>query len=80
MKGAVLKTFEADGEFTLAKALLLFSTDACEFVGAFVPFDLVLFAMRLQNILDDVLQRVGSYQASGGARVDEESMDDFAFD
>ena len=45
-----------------------------------MPFDLVLFAMRLQNVLDDVLQRVGSYQASGGARVDEESMDDLAFD
>ena len=45
-----------------------------------MPFDLVMFAMRLQNVLDDVLQSVCSYQASGGARVDEESMDDLAFD
>ena len=45
-----------------------------------MPFDLALFAMWLQDVLDDVLQRVCSYQASGGARVDEESMDDFAVD
>ena len=51
------------------------STDACELVGAFVPFDMVMLAVRLENILDDVL----SYQASGSARVDEESMNDFTF-
>ena len=44
-----------------------------------MPFDLVMFAMRPENMVDYVLQSVSSYQASGSARVDEESMDDFAF-
>ena len=44
-----------------------------------MPFDLVVFAVRPENMVDYVLQSVSSYQASGGARVDEESMDGFAF-
>ena len=59
--------------------MLWISTNAGELVGAFVPFDVVALAMRLEDIWDDVLQGVGSYQASGSARVDEESMDGFAF-
>ena len=59
--------------------MLCICTDAGEFVGALVPFDLVVFAVRLENMFDYVLQSVSSYQASGSARVDEESMDDFAF-
>ena len=59
--------------------MLCISTDAGEFVGTFVPFDLVIFAVRLENMVDYVLQSVSSYQASGSARVDEESMDDFTF-
>ena len=59
--------------------MLCISTDACELVGALVPFEVFVLAVRLENMLDDVLQRVGSYQASGCARVDEESMDGFTF-
>ena len=44
-----------------------------------MPFDVAVFAVRLEDMLDDVLQSVGSYQASGSARVDDESVDSFAF-
>ena len=45
-----------------------------------MPFDVSVFAVRLEDMLDDVLQSVGSYQASGSARVDDESIDGLAFD
>ena len=44
-----------------------------------MPFDVAVFAVRLEDMLDDVLQSVGSYQASGSARVDDESVDSLAF-
>ena len=44
-----------------------------------MPFHVVVFAVRLEDVLDNVLESVCSYQTSGGARVDEESMDGFAF-
>ena len=59
--------------------MLWVSTDAGELVGAFVPFHVVVFAVRLEDVLDNILESVCSYQSSGGARVDEESMDGFAF-
>ena len=55
------------------------STNACELVGALVPFKVFVLAMWLENMLDNVLQRISSYQALGCARVDEESMDGFTF-
>ena len=59
--------------------MLWISTDAGELVGAFVPFHVVVLAVRLEDVLDNVLEGVCSDQTSGGAWVDEESMDDFAF-
>ena len=44
-----------------------------------MPFDVAVFAVRLEDMLDNVLQCVGSYQASGSARVDDESVDGLTF-
>ena len=44
-----------------------------------MPFDVAVFAVRPEDMVDDVLQSVGSYQASGSARVDDESVDSLTF-
>ena len=40
----------------------------------------MVHALRLEDVLDDVFERVCSYQSSGGAGVDEESVDSHSFD
>ena len=45
----------------------------------FAQFYVVVLAVRLEDVLNNVLQSVGSYQASGSARVDDESVDSLTF-
>ena len=75
----MLESLEANRKLNHTKRYLRICADAGEFVGAFVPFGVVMLAVRLEDVLINVHQSVCSYQTSGSARVDEESMDGFAF-
>ena len=71
----MLESLEANRKLNHTKRYLRICADAGEFVGAFVPFHQVVHAVRLEDVVDDVVQRVRADQAFGRTWVYEDAID-----
>ena len=72
---AMLESLEANRKLNHTKRYLRVCADACELVGAVVPFHQVLHAVRLEDVVNNVIQSVRADQAFGRTRVYEDAID-----